>query len=178
MFLKRTLLPLALAAFPASAFFSPPSPPSFLHSSLSALLIRPGGDHGDMTYVPENVMRQSSHYSAIRAVGGPSSANDVYVRAPGGPADRLWFYIGKTARCTGTVSDMECVARQRPLIIEHAARLRPRDVGKNFGGGGMLEVWIAPGDSELDVAYNRPELVMKMVHPELEAEHVEALEVG
>ena len=46
-----------------------------------------------------------------------------------------------------------CVARQYPLIEEHSARLRPREL---FDKNGLLELWVAPGDTEMDVAYNRP----------------------
>jgi len=51
----------------------------------------------------------------------------------------------------------EAVARQWHLIEQHAARLRlsrgNNELGPKFG---ELEIWVAPGDSELDVAYNRP----------------------
>jgi len=142
-----------------------------------AIRIRPGGDHGDMTYMPDNVMRQSGTFAAILQVGGKDCVNDIYVRAPGKWSEIFW-YVGKTARCTGTCSDMEAVARQRPLIIEHAARLRPREIGKNFGEGSSLEVWVAPGDSELAVAYNRPDLMMQMAHPDLDTSHIGNIEVG
>lgn len=42
------------------------------------------------------------------------------------------------------------------LIEEHSARLRPVELYPKWGS---LEIWVAPGDSELDVAYSKPEIV-------------------
>ena len=53
------------------------------------------------------------------------------------------------------VSLEQAVARQYALIEEHAARLRPLEL-YNTKQSGMLEIWTAPGDSEMDIAYNRP----------------------
>lgn len=46
----------------------------------------------------------------------------------------------------------KAVARQWHMLEEHAARLRPDEL---FPKWGSLELWLAPGDSEIDVAYNR-----------------------
>ena len=63
-------------------------------------------------------------------------------------------------RCLLDVSVEDAVARQWPLIEQHAANLRPIELYPHLG---QLEIWTAPGDSELEVAYNRPSTVfMKM----------------
>lgn len=40
------------------------------------------------------------------------------------------------------------------MIEEHSARLRPAELYPKWGS---LQIWAAPGDSELDVAYCKPE---------------------
>lgn len=69
------------------------------------------------------------------------------------------------------------MARQWPLIAQHAANLRPIEL---FPKRGTLELWAAPGDSEMDVAYNRPELVMrKMAYDGVEgADEINKVMVG
>ncbi len=103
----------------------------------------------DMRYIEFNVVRQNHNFSAIRQAGGPDMTNDVYVRAPG--CDTFWF-VGKVARISD-ISIEKAVARQYGLIEEHASRLRPLEL---YPESGSLEIWVAPGDSEMDVAYNRP----------------------
>ena len=46
----------------------------------------------------------------------------------------------------GTVGPEAAVARQFNFLEEHACRIRPVELGRAFG---RLEVWTAPGDSEL-----------------------------
>jgi hypothetical protein len=106
----------------------------------------------DMKYNEYNLMRQNKHFLAIRAVGGSEMTNDIYARDP--DTDVFWF-VGKVARISD-VSVEKAVARQYPLIEEHSARLRPLEL---FDKKGRLELWAAPGDSELDVAYNRPHVM-------------------
>ena len=50
------------------------------------------------------------------------------------------------------VSIEKAMARQWSMIEEHSARLRPQELYPKWGS---LELWVAPGDSEMDVAYNR-----------------------
>lgn len=103
----------------------------------------------DMRYIEFNLQRQNKHFAAIRAAGGSEVVNDIYARDP--DSDTFWF-AGKIARISD-VSIEKAVARQYPLIEEHAARLRPLEL---FDKNGLLQLWAAPGDSEMDVAYNRP----------------------
>lgn len=102
-----------------------------------------------MRYTPVNIMRQHQNFVAIRDVGGSSVTYDIYARDP--DTYTFWF-CGKVA-CVTDVSCEMAISRQFPLIEEHAIRLRPLEL---FSKRGFLQLWYAPGDSELDVAYNRP----------------------
>ena len=104
-----------------------------------------------MLYTPPNIMRQHQNFLAIREAGGSAVTYDIYTRDPTTPT--FWF-CGKAASVTD-VSAETAISRQWPLIEEHAVRLRPLEL---FPKRGLLEIWYAPGDSELDVAYNRPAL--------------------
>jgi len=115
----------------------------------------------DMQYTPQNVAKQGKTFKSIYAAGGKDTVMDIYVRDP--DTSTFWF-VGKVARCTGTVTPQGAVSRQWNLIEQHAARLRPNDLGVKFG---KLQIWAAPGDSEMDVAYNRPFVkFVKMSPPE------------
>jgi hypothetical protein len=105
----------------------------------------------DMRYTPPNIMRQHQNFVAIREAGGSTVTHDVYCRDPS--SSTFWF-CGKVASITD-IPVRTAVSRQWPLIEEHAVRLRPMEL---FPKRGLLEIWCAPGDSELDVAYNRPSI--------------------
>lgn len=109
----------------------------------------------DMTYVERNVRRSHENFLSIRDIGGKEVCNDVYAKNPKGTDEVVW-YVGKTAKVSD-VSLGDCIARQWNLIETHATNLRPIEL---YPHRGTLELWTAPGDTELDVAYNRPELVM------------------
>jgi hypothetical protein len=56
--------------------------------------------------------------------------------------------------------------------------LRPREL---FSKNGLLQLWAAPGDSEMDVAYNRPAakfIQMHRAHEVEGADDVRNVEVG
>lgn len=128
----------------------------------------------DMRYIVFNLMRQNKNFEKIRAAGGAELTNDIYVRDP--DTDVFWF-AGKVARIDD-VSVEKAVARQYPLMEEHAARLRPREL---FSKNGLLQLWAAPGDSEMDVAYNRPAakfIQMHRAHEVEGADDVRNVEVG
>ena len=76
-------------------------------------------------------------------------SNDVYARDP---KTDTYFFVGKIARVSDVTPDL-AVARQYNLIEEHSARLRPLEL---YPAWGSIELWLAPGDSELDVAYCKP----------------------
>ncbi|CAJ1950802.1 unnamed protein product [Cylindrotheca closterium] len=114
----------------------------------------------DMTYEPRNLMRQSKSFQAIREVGGKDTVNDIYIHEPG--TDTFWF-IGKIARAD--VSLEKAVARQWPMIERHGCNLRPIELMPHWG---KLQLWAAPGDSELEVAYNRPSCEFQKMEREVE----------
>jgi len=120
----------------------------------------------DMTYVPRNVKRQHENFVAIRQAGGKELTNDAYARYCGSFDDdsQVFWFVGKVARVSG-VSVEDCVNRQRDLIKAHAAQLRPIEL---FPNRHALELWIAPGDSELDVAYNRPDTEFRKIEENMD----------
>lgn len=62
------------------------------------------------------------------------------------------------------------------MIEEHSARLRPAELYPKWG---TLELWVAPGDSEMDVAYCKKEIVFVQMFRDLEyASEVRNIEVG
>lgn len=105
-------------------------------------------------------------FDLIRKKYGKESTSDLYMRSPLNDSELFWF-IGKVNRSLeddealeGSVSptEMEAVISQKRLIIEYAKnQLRPQ----NFGGpySSELEIWLAPGDSEMDVVQNKISLV-------------------
>ena len=115
----------------------------------------------DMKYLPRNVMRQNKNFVAIREAAGKELTNDVYVHEP---KSSVFWFVGKIARVSD-VSPAQAVSRQWNLIETHAAHLRPIEL---FPSRASLDIWIAPGDSEMDVAYNRPDVVMEKMNREVE----------
>jgi len=108
----------------------------------------------DMKYNRRNCERQQKHLKSLREVGG--HLHDVYVCAK--PDEPFWF-VGKVGRVSD-VTVQEAVARQWNLIEIHAANLRPLDL---FASRGSMEIWVAPGDSEMEVAYNKPDLIFEQM---------------
>ena len=115
----------------------------------------------DMKYTEFNLSRQNKHFLALRHVGGVDIIKDIYVRDPN--TSTFWF-VGKIA-CISDVSIEQAIARQQSLICEHAARLRPLEL---YSAKERFELWYAPGDSEMDVAYNRPHI--KFIKYDIEEE--------
>lgn len=126
----------------------------------------------DMKYNLFNIKRQRENFDSIKAVAGNDLTNDVYARDA--ETDTFWF-IGKVAR----VSDVpleKAVARQWSMIEEHSCRLRPVDLYPKWGS---LQLWTAPGDSEIDVAYCKQELVFVQMSSDVDdALDVKNSEVG
>jgi hypothetical protein len=77
---------------------------------------------------------------------------DVYVRSPLNSLTTFWF-VGKVA-CTLEATPTQAVIAQKRLILEYSkGELRPQ----NFAGkyAKELQVWLAPGNSEMDVVQNK-----------------------
>eukprot|EP00540_Astrosyne_radiata_P001495 CAMPEP_0116834976 /NCGR_PEP_ID=MMETSP0418-20121206/7286_1 /TAXON_ID=1158023 /ORGANISM="Astrosyne radiata, Strain 13vi08-1A" /LENGTH=295 /DNA_ID=CAMNT_0004464587 /DNA_START=477 /DNA_END=1364 /DNA_ORIENTATION=- len=110
-------------------------------------------------------MRQHQNFFSIREAGGKEMTNDLYIQQPG--TQTFWF-IGKVARISDITVE-QAVVRQWNIIEHHALNLRALEL---FAHKGELDIWYAPGDSELDVAYNKRSLPFKKVP--CEAQNVEA----
>lgn len=144
---------------------------------ISPMRQRPKPKGGDIAYTNENILRQQAHYKNIRNVGGAECVVDLYARDPNttGSSTRFWF-VGKVARCTGTVSAEAAVARQYNLIEEHACRIRPVELGRSFG---KLEIYSAPGDTELRTSQSDPGIRLVKLPKTVEgSENIPLLEVG
>jgi len=105
-------------------------------------------------------------FDAIRKDCQKEAISDLYMRSPLNDEHVFWF-VGKTVRRidlddeemkgASIPTEFEAVISQKRLIIEYAKnQLRPQ----NFGGpyAKNLEIWVAPGDSELDVVQNKVSL--------------------
>mmetsp|Transcript_8882 Transcript_8882/g.12280 ORF Transcript_8882/g.12280 Transcript_8882/m.12280 type:complete len:254 (-) Transcript_8882:69-830(-) len=100
-------------------------------------------------------------FDALRQQYGKECTTDVYVRSPKNDAQICWF-VGKVARqldlsnCQGASipTETEAVISQKRLILEYAKnQLRPQNLGGPYSSN--LELWMAPGDSEMDVVQNK-----------------------
>jgi hypothetical protein len=98
-------------------------------------------------------LRKSQH-------GSSECCNDVYVRSPNNNSTLFWF-VGKVARCMdeeelvgdSIPTEMEAALSQKRLILEYSKTLRPQNLGGVHSSS--LELWLAPGDSEMDVVQNK-----------------------
>jgi len=88
---------------------------------------------------------------------GAPCVHDLYVRSPANEADTgsdptFWFVGKVVADPSATVA--EAVLSQKRLILEYAKReLRPQNFAGKYSEG--LQVWTAPGNSEMDVVQNK-----------------------
>ena len=106
----------------------------------------------DMKYNQRNCERSNKNFVAIKGAGGPAA--DLYGCATTSDEETVFWFLGKVAHVSD-VSLEQCVARQWPLIQQHAVNLRPLDLFP-AASSQSLQLWCAPADSEFDVAYSRP----------------------
>lgn len=106
----------------------------------------------DMRYIPRNCNRSAKTFTAIKSAGGPAA--DIYGCVSTQNTEAVFWFLGKVAHISD-VSLEQCVSRQWYLIQQHAANLRPIELFPAVTSR-SLELWCAPADSELEVAYNRP----------------------
>ena len=92
-------------------------------------------------------------FDAIRKEHGVADAcSDVYVRSPSNSATTFW-YVGKIAYCRGATAQQAALSQKR-LIFEYSKlELRPQNLAGPFSKD--LELWLAPGDSEMDTVQNK-----------------------
>ena len=100
-------------------------------------------------------------FDRLRKEYDKECCHDVYVRSPLNDESTFWF-VGKIARCideqrlegSSVPTPEEAVLSQKRLILEYAKReLRPQNMGGPYEKA--LEIWLAPGDSELDTVQNK-----------------------
>ncbi|CAB9506380.1 expressed unknown protein [Seminavis robusta] len=101
-------------------------------------------------------LRQAANtFDALRKEFGTEVCRDVYVRAPLNDEQTFWF-VGKIAinpNKESVTPDMAVLSQKR-LILEYAKhQLRPQNLGGKFETG--QEIWLAPGDSEMEVVQNK-----------------------
>uniref|UniRef100_A0A7S1FWU7 Uncharacterized protein n=1 Tax=Corethron hystrix TaxID=216773 RepID=A0A7S1FWU7_9STRA len=93
---------------------------------------------------------------------GKECAADLYVRSPANDADLgrepTYWFVGKVVADPDAgpppPSVRAAVLAQKRLVLEYAQReLRPQNLGGKYANG--LQIWTAPGDSELDVVQNK-----------------------
>ncbi|KAG7357393.1 hypothetical protein IV203_002081 [Nitzschia inconspicua] len=107
----------------------------------------------------EKPLRQAANtFDAIRKDHGAECTNDVYCRSPLNDKETFWF-VGKIAvRPNTAATPKQAVLSQKRLILEYSKReLRPQNLGGKYSDN--LELWIAPGDSEMDAVQNKISLV-------------------
>eukprot|EP00429_Kryptoperidinium_foliaceum_P070146 CAMPEP_0176070344 /NCGR_PEP_ID=MMETSP0120_2-20121206/35127_1 /TAXON_ID=160619 /ORGANISM="Kryptoperidinium foliaceum, Strain CCMP 1326" /LENGTH=260 /DNA_ID=CAMNT_0017403987 /DNA_START=145 /DNA_END=927 /DNA_ORIENTATION=+ len=98
-------------------------------------------------------LRQAANtFDKIREEYGKEVCWDVYVKSPLDDPDRLWF-VGKVA-CLHKVPELAVLSQKR-IILEYSKReLRPQNLGLPKYAD-TLELWLAPGDSELECVQNK-----------------------
>jgi len=103
----------------------------------------------------------ANNFDDIRKVYGKESTLDLYVLSPLNDPTTYWF-VGK-ANCRSDPADAslvgippsktDAVLSQKRLILEYAKnKLRPQNMGGPYSSA--LEIWTAPGDTEMDVVRN------------------------
>ena len=103
----------------------------------------------------EKPLRQAANtFDAIRKDHGKEATNDVYCYSPLNDEETFW-YVGKIAVRPGTAATaMQAALSQKRLIFEYSKReLRPQNLGGKYAS--TLELWLAPGDSEMDAVQNK-----------------------
>jgi hypothetical protein len=106
----------------------------------------------------EKPLRQAANtFDAIRKEYGKDCTNDVYCRSPLNDEETFWF-VGKIAVRPNTVATpAQAILSQKRVILEYAKHeLRPQNFGGRFSR--VLELWLAPGDSEMDAVQNKIDL--------------------
>jgi hypothetical protein len=96
----------------------------------------------------------ANNFDRLREEFGKESTHDVYCKSPLNDPELLWF-VGKVNIRPNTVATPEqAIIAQKRLILEYAKReLRPQNLGGKYASS--LELWLAPGDTEMDAVQNK-----------------------
>ena len=88
----------------------------------------------------------------------------------------MFNFLISLSQHTSDVPIEKAMARQWSMIEEHAARLRPAELYPKWGS---IELWLAPGESEIDVAYCKPDIVFAQMFRDVDgSNNVRNVEVG
>lgn len=114
--------------------------------------------------------KAANNFDRLRKAKGVEACNDVYVRSPLNCRKTFWF-VGKivhdlpsdtssSSTSTDSAADRnennprhQAAIAQKRLILEYAKnQLRPQNLGGKYAS--TLELWLAPGDSEMNAVRN------------------------
>lgn len=96
-------------------------------------------------------------FDKLRDEYGKECTSDVYCKSPLNDPDLLWFVGKVNVRPNTAATPEQAVIAQKRLILEYAKReLRPQNLGGKYASS--LELWLAPGDSEMDCVQNKVSL--------------------
>ena len=125
--------------------------PSSKGPDLSSKLRSVSGQHAG---AGSKVLRKAANtFDALRKEHGKENCYDVYLRSPLNSPTIFWF-VGKVAVDPSRATGKEAVIAQKRLILEYAkTQLRPQNFGGKYANN--LDLWLAPGDSEMDVVQNK-----------------------
>lgn len=106
-------------------------------------------------------------FDRIRKAYGVEACRDVYVRSPLNSPTTFW-YVGKVAFEPNSSVDTTagkdennnlnggiaaCLSQKRVILEYSRQQLRPQNMSGKYAA--TLELWLAPGDSEMDVVQNK-----------------------
>ena len=96
-------------------------------------------------------------FDKLREEYGKEYTSDVYCKSPLNDPELLWFVGKVNIRPNTAATPEQAVIAQKRLILEYAKReLRPQNLGGKYANS--LELWLAPGDSEIDAVQNKVSL--------------------
>jgi hypothetical protein len=98
--------------------------------------------------------KQSEIYDNLFKENGNNHHIDVYCRLN---ITEVFYFVGKV-NYIPTLTANNALLAQKNLIIEYSKSLRPKDLAGPNGMLGDLELWYAPGNSEMNVAQNKIKL--------------------
>uniref|UniRef100_A0A7S3KW06 Uncharacterized protein n=1 Tax=Amphora coffeiformis TaxID=265554 RepID=A0A7S3KW06_9STRA len=165
---KRKTTPSSTNSAGGGGFGKAPAADAAKSSSSAGTVIPFSGHSGSGTKALRKVANQ---FDAIRKEHGVSACRDVYVRSPLHSASTFWF-VGKIACVPTTLADNDDTDNNavdaphfvqtslllKRIILEYSKdQLRPQAMGGKYASA--LELWLAPGDSEMDVATNKVNLL-------------------
>jgi len=86
---------------------------------------------------------------------GVQVKKDVYARLS---SSQTFYFIGKVSYKEEQVQEALALSVISPLLLEYAKSLRPRDLSGPLAATAELQLWCAPGNSEMDVATHKVDL--------------------